>query len=274
MLFYSLYNLLYVEINYASLRIFSALPVLLLLMFSFKNLKSRFGLLNPINFISLSIFIGTTIRTFWLTSSYFGNNLRKNEILYNQNVDDLFSPIMYINLFTILFLIGNRFNIFKFRHLNIIGNHQYQFKQVRLNLALIISLILGFLALSLLLSQVGVNQISVTDISDKRRVFDETGQRNAFAYLRVIISIVKYSFLLSLIYLVSSIKKTKSLLTYFLSFTSLIFVIIYAIVVSSRTEILFILISSLIIITVLRSLPIKTIFIFYSCIHFKFNYSA
>tara|TARA_B100000900_G_C20602354_1_gene726248 strand:+ start:1301 stop:2716 length:1416 start_codon:yes stop_codon:yes gene_type:complete len=261
MLFYSVYNLLYFDTNYASLRIFSALPVLLLLMVSSKNLKSKFSLLNPINFISLSIFFGTTIRTLWLTSSSFGNNIKKKEILYNQNADDLFSPIMYINLFAILFIIGYRFNILKFRNLKIIGNYQYKFNQIRLDLVLIISLTIGFLALSLLLSQVGLSQIGADDISEKRRVFDETGQRNAFSYLRVIISIVKYSFLLSLAYLASNLKNSKRVITYVLSVLSILFVIIYAIIVSSRTEILFILLSSFIIITILRGLPIKTIFI-------------
>ena len=51
------------------------------------------------------------------------------------------------------------------------------------------------------------------------------------------------------------------MITYVLSVLSILFVIIYAFIVSSRTEILFILLSSIIIITVLRSLPIKTIFI-------------
>lgn len=255
------YDLSVFEPEVAIIRFLALFPFSLLVWSFIKNYKSKIDLIAPELFIGLSLFVGTTLRTIWLTNISVDStsNDKKLDVLLGQDILDLFYPLVLINIGIIAFLIGKsiKFNFIKFNKL--VHSNTFVIKENKLKLILFLGIIISIFGIFFLLRSVGVAQLAVETISDKRRVFDDDGQRHSFAWIRVFGKFSKYCFFLAVAYLFIY-KPIKSKKIGILIYTALALItsVFYSLVTSSRSTMLDLIIITFIIIVISqRKIPKK-----------------
>jgi oligosaccharide repeat unit polymerase len=240
-LIYTIQDLITNNVEQAFLRFLSILPFAFLIISVIHNYRSKIDFISGELFIGLSLLFGTTLRTIWLTGSVgiYVLDEKKKEVLLNQELSDLYFPLLLINIGVICFLLGKKIKINFFNFNSLRKTKSFIFNTHKLRITLIVGVLISFVGMYFLLKSVGVEQIVIENISEKRRTFDDDGQRNSFAWIRSFGRFSKYCFFLGMTYLyVYKLKKSKQTLIIFLTFLSFMTSTVYSIVTSSRSAIL------------------------------------
>lgn len=200
-------------------------------------MKYKTDIIAPELFILVSIFIGTTLRTHWLTTKPYYTTL-KSEVLYNIEHIDLTFPLLLLNLFSISYITGK----ILFRK-KIISNYnfpkyRYLFSYTKLNSFIIFSAIVSIVGTYYLLSYTSAIDILTQNFSDKRRLFDNSGQALTYSWIRVFMRFSKYAFFLGVFFIINRNFKNLKFI-HIATFLSLLIALVNAVIISSRTEILY-----------------------------------
>jgi len=234
---YLVYSIFEIGYEFTVLRFLAILPFFYLFTSVLQNYKSRIDLLMPEIYIGLSLLMGTTLRTIWLTSVDSFNFTKQQSVLLGQDLTDLYFPLFIINIAIVSFLFGKKINLNYFKVK--VTNNIFIFKKRNFKILIMFACFVSVIGMFFLLKSVGITEIIAENISGKRRVFDENGQRNSFAWLRVFGKFAKFSFYLSVLYfLIYRISNSQNKMIRFLTILSLLITIMYSVINSSRTVLL------------------------------------
>ena len=243
LLIISFIYLIFISVSYLSydwirfsLLLLSSLPLLFLFVSWIISYKSKLDLLSPLILLAYSLILGTFLRTFFLIQEDSGLISHQNSILYQQDLNDLIYPLFLIHLTISFFLIGyfqkKRFN------LRINTSNRFFLTNRVIKRILWFTLLISLLGMILLVQAVGVNEIILENLLQKKRVYDESGQTYSFGPLRFLASFCMYGSFLGIINLFQSNYKSGSVLKILL-LINFILSILYGLITSSRTTILF-----------------------------------
>ena len=93
---YLVYSIFEIGYEFTVLRFLAILPFFYLFISFLLNYKSRIDLLLPEIYIGLSLLVGTTLRTIWLTSVDSLNYTKQQSVLLGQDLTDLYFPLFII----------------------------------------------------------------------------------------------------------------------------------------------------------------------------------
>ena len=114
---YLVYSIFEVGYEATTLRILAILPLAFLITSVFMSYKSRIDFLMPEIYVGLSLLIGTTLRTIWLTRPAILDYNKHQAVLLGQDITELYFPLFLINICVIFFLVGKqiKFDYFKIK---------------------------------------------------------------------------------------------------------------------------------------------------------------
>ena len=112
---YLVYSIFEIGYEFTVLRFLAILPFFYLFTSVLQNYKSRIDLLMPEIYIGLSLLMGTTLRTIWLTSVDSFNFTKQQSVLLGQDLTDLYFPLFIINIAIVSFLFGKKINLNYFK---------------------------------------------------------------------------------------------------------------------------------------------------------------
>jgi oligosaccharide repeat unit polymerase len=231
---YLVYSIFEIGYEFTVLRFLAILPFFYLFASVLQNYKSRIDLLLPEIYIGLSLLVGTTLKTIWLTSVDSLNFTKQQSVLLGQDLTDLYFPLFIINIAIVSFLFGKKINLNYFKVK--VTNNIFILKKRNFKILIMFACFVSVIGMFFLLKSVGVTEIIAENISDKRRVFDENGQRNSFAWLRVFGKFAKFAFYLGVLYFLTyRISNSQNKMIRFLTILSLLITIVYSVINSSRT---------------------------------------
>ena len=231
---YLVYSIFEIGYEFTVLRFLAILPFFYLFISFLLNYKSRIDLLLPEIYIGLSLLVGTTLRTIWLTSVDSLNYTKQQSVLLGQDLTDLYFPLFIINIAVVSFLFGKtiKLNYFKVK----VTNNIFIFKKRNFKIMIMFACFVSTIGMFFLLKSVGITEIIAENISGKRRVFDENGQRNSFAWIRVFGKFSKFAFYLGVLYfLIYRSRNSQNKMIGLLIILSFFITIIYSVINSSRT---------------------------------------
>lgn len=240
---YLVYSIFEVGYEATTLRILAILPLAFLITSVFMSYKSRIDFLMPEIYVGLSLLIGTTLRTIWLTRPAILDYNKHQAVLLGQDITELYFPLFLINICVIFFLVGKqiKFDYFKIKIMdNIIIIKKFNFFMM-----VVFGCLTSIIGIYFLIKQVGITEILVENISGKKRIFDQSGQRYSFAWIRVFGKFSKFTFYLGILYfLIFRSSYSKNKMIRLLIIFSLATTILYSFVNSSRSVLIEIIIIS------------------------------
>ena len=155
---------------------------------AYTSLKSNASLVGPIIMVFLSFVLGVLVRGVWLLNS----GTLQSEVSYGFEYNELVSGVFLALIGFILFSIGSRSNMtFECNK----KNEVVSIRSIRLALLVGITILIWLYAVDVLMTKIGLEELSLNSISDKRKVYDSNGQRYSFGYLRVLLRIPGYLFI-------------------------------------------------------------------------------
>ena len=196
---------------------------------AYTSLKSNASLVGPIIMVFLSFVLGVLVRGVWLLNS----GTLQSEVSYGFEYNELVSGVFLALIGFILFSIGSRSNMtFECNQ----KNEVVSIRSIRLALLVGITILIWLYAVDVLMTKIGLEELSLNSISDKRKVYDSNGQRYSFGYLRVLLRIPGYLFIY-LVILSSAKQHQRSFLMNISKILLFLLVIFTGVFTSSRTDI-------------------------------------
>lgn len=231
-------------------------PSLLLLCKTFITSSKKFDPFHPLNFVFLTVFLGTTLRAYYLLSTN-NHNDKQLALLYGESPDFLWKATIYIIIGIVFLILGYSSPVRPIqlhRKFPSFINQSWNLKKMNL---LIFSLItISILGAIFYFRQEGIEGLTLDTISQKRRTFtdDTRSQRVSYSYYRWVITLIKFPYYLTLIYFVRSNKSIWSRLGFGVILFGIL-ALLFPFVVSSRSEIIYVIINTFLILFYLKKFP-------------------
>jgi oligosaccharide repeat unit polymerase len=259
---YLVYSIFEIGYEFTILRFLAILPIFYLFTSVLQNYKSRVDLLLPEIYIGLSLLVGTTLRTIWLTSVDSLDYTKQQSVLLGQDLTDLYFPLFIINIAIVSFLFGKKIKLNYFTVK--VTNNIFIFKKRNFKIMIMFACFVSVIGMFFLLKSVGITEIIAENISGKRRVFDDSGQRNSFAWIRVFGKFSKFTFYLGVLYFLTyRSSNSQNKMIRLLTILSFLTTVLYSVINSSRTVLIDVAIISIFCFIVAgKKIPKKLIVVF------------
>ncbi|HEX5151080.1 MAG TPA: O-antigen polymerase [Parafilimonas sp.] len=222
---------------------FLTIPLVNILLLPITKKDEKFDPTHPILMILVSLMIGTVLRSFFIFSPLQSD--AKFLMLMGKPPSVLMTGIFAIYLGIICFVVGYVYPVKPLKDWSRIGvfSNKVSLKKYY-PVAIVLALISVFAAVTYF-KKVGVNFSDINGISQKRRykVDDQGGGYAVLGYYRLCMDIIEPVYYVGLMYILTSKKRIFSILGLFVFMLGLL-CLIYPFINSSRTNALYVLINS------------------------------
>lgn len=258
--------------EYSIIFFIATFPSLLVFSTTFYKSKRKFDLFSPLNFILISLMIGTTLRTFYLLSTD-STGFRQARLLLDESPSFLILPAIYISVAFLFLILGFQMKIKPLNLARVIPG----FKRPNWSTKTLFPLVFILIAISVIGSVVyfqktGMQELSLETFSAKRRIFmdDARTQRVSYSYYKWIASLIQFPYYILLIQFAFSKRSFFSILGFLLLITGVL-AFLFPVMTNSRSHVIYLIINTVMVWYYLRgfsivlfsfAIPISFMFIF------------